>query len=68
VTVAGTNLAGATAVRFNGAPAAFTVISPTAIRATVPVRSLTGPISVTTPAGTATSAVIFTVIPLRTIL
>jgi len=62
VTVTGTSFAGATAVRFNGTAAAFTVTSPTAIQATVPAGATTGAVSVTTPGGTATSAASFTVI------
>jgi hypothetical protein len=61
VTITGTNLGGATAVRFNGSTAKFTIVSTTALTATVPNGAKTGPISVTTPGGTATSAAIFTV-------
>jgi hypothetical protein len=61
VTITGTNLTGTTAVRFNGTAAAFSVMSNTTIQATVPSGATTGPISVTTPAGTAASAGAFTV-------
>src|SRR5439155_124278 len=62
VTINGTNFTGVTAVRFNGTSATtFTVISSTSIRATVPGGATTGPISVTTSAGTATSASNFNV-------
>src|SRR5216117_1100554 len=56
VTISGTNFTGASAVLFNGASASFTVASATTITATVPTGSTTGPISVTTSAGTASSA------------
>ncbi|TMC76977.1 MAG: hypothetical protein E6J09_08570 [Chloroflexi bacterium] len=41
--------------------ATYTVTSPTAIQATVPATATSGPISVTTPGGTATSTGNFTV-------
>src|SRR5882672_814329 len=62
VTINGTNFTTATAVRFNGTSAGFTVNSASAITATVPAGAATGPISVTNPAGTASSAGSFTVI------
>ncbi|WP_310396415.1 reprolysin-like metallopeptidase [Hymenobacter sp.] len=62
VTVRGGNFTGATAVRFNGATAAgFTVNSATQLTATVAAGTTTGLITVTTPAGTATSAAPFVV-------
>jgi RHS repeat-associated protein len=61
VTITGTNLTGATAVKFNGTSATFTVDLDTQVTATVPAGATSGPISVTTPAGTATSAGSFTV-------
>src|SRR5258706_2112639 len=57
----------ATAVMFNAASASFTVTSATAIQATVPAGATTGPLSVTTPGGTATSTRNFTLIPAPTI-
>jgi hypothetical protein len=62
VVITGTNLTGATAVTFNNVAATtFTVNSPTQITATVPATATTGPIKVTTPGGSATSATNFTV-------
>src|SRR5439155_6740401 len=49
VTISGTNFTGATAVRFNGVSATFTVSSATVIQATVPAGATTGPLKVTTP-------------------
>src|SRR2546428_10237782 len=62
VTINGTNFSGATAVRFNGTTANYTVNSSTVIQATVPATATTGSISVTTPGGTATSSSAFTVL------
>src|SRR5204863_7140071 len=63
ITINGTNFTGVTAVRFNGTSApTFTVTSTTAIQATVPAGATTGPLSVTTSGGTATSASNFTVL------
>lgn len=61
VVITGTNFTGATAVRFGGTTATFTVNSSTQITATVPAGAATGAISVTTPSGTATSSSSFTV-------
>ena len=62
VTISGDNLAGATAVRFGeGETSEIEGDSDTEIRATVPAGATSGPITVVTPAGTATSTGIFTV-------
>jgi type II secretory pathway pseudopilin PulG len=62
VTIVGQHFTGATAVKFNGTAAtSFTVVSDTQITATVPGTATSGPISVTSPGGTATSAVSFAV-------
>ncbi len=62
VTITGTNLSGATGVRFNGGSPVTPLVTPTAttVKAIVPAGATTGPISVVTPAGTATSANSFT--------
>jgi hypothetical protein len=57
VALTGTNLAGATAVSFNGHAAfSFTVVSSTEVDAVVPASAATGTIQVTTSNGVATSA------------
>ena len=62
VTLTGTHLFEATAVRFNGVDASrFEVVSGTNIEAIVPSDATSGPISVVTPGGTAVSAEPFTV-------
>ena len=61
VTITGTNFTGATAVSFNGHPATFTVNNSGTVTTTVPAGAITGPITVTTLDGTATSAASFTV-------
>lgn len=63
VTLEGLNFTGATAVKFNGTNAPFSVTAPTQILCTVPAGATTGPISVTTPAGTGFSAAKFIVAP-----
>jgi hypothetical protein len=60
VTITGTAFTGATAVRFDGVKATFTVHSSTQVEATVPNGALAGAISLTTPVGTGTSAGVFT--------
>ena len=61
VTINGSGFSGATAVAFNGASASYTVNSASQITATVPNNAGTGPITVTTPNGTATSSTNYTV-------
>jgi IPT/TIG domain-containing protein len=61
VTIYGTDLKDATAVRFNGTSATFATNGFTKITTQVPAGATTGPISVTTPEGTATSPSVFTV-------
>ncbi|MFQ5636535.1 MAG: IPT/TIG domain-containing protein [bacterium] len=62
VTVTGSGFDTVSEVFFNGTPAAsFTVENATRLRAEVPVGALSGPVSVTNPAGTSTSATDFTV-------
>jgi len=62
VVITGTNLTGATAVRFNGTVATtFTVNSATQITATVPTGATTGVVNATTSGGTGASATNFTV-------
>jgi hypothetical protein len=64
VTINGTNFTGATAVKFNITNAAsFTVNSATQITAVVAAGTTTGPITVTTPSGSATSANNFGITP-----
>lgn len=65
VTITGTNLTGATAVRIGAfAVTSFTVLNATSITLTVPsgTGSVNGLISVTTPGGTATSATPFNLV------
>ena len=61
VTITGQNLSGATKVAFNRAPATIVSDTATQIVTHVPAGATTGHISVTTPAGTATSKAPFTV-------
>ena len=62
VKITGNNFTGATAVTFNNVAAtSFTVNSNTQITAIVPTGATTGPIKVTTPGGSVTSATSFTV-------
>ncbi|CAN5470697.1 hypothetical protein BH10PLA2_BH10PLA2_08480 [soil metagenome] len=62
VTITGTGFTGATGVTFNGTLAQnFSVVNATTITTTVPIGASTGPIVVTTPAGSAPSPTNFVV-------
>ena len=63
VALIGANLTGVTAVKFNGVAAPYVVISATSIATSVPKGATTGLITVTTSAGTASSATNFIVGP-----
>lgn len=62
VTVTGTNFINVQTVTFNGITAIFTINNATTLTAVVPSGATTGPLSVTTATGTATSATNFTVL------
>jgi len=62
VTINGTNFIEPSAVRFNGVAATFTVNSTTQIVANVPSGATSGPITVATAGGTATSPTSFTLL------
>jgi hypothetical protein len=61
VTITGIGFTGASSVAFAGEPATFDLISDLQIDTVVPAHAGTGPISVTTPGGVATSLLDFTV-------
>ena len=61
IAIHGANLGGATGVFFNGSSASFSIQSSIRINASVPQGAVSGPISVTTPTGTAVSPDNFTV-------
>ncbi len=61
VTLVGANFVGVTSVTFNGVAASFEAESSDELVATVPAGATDGPIVVTTPAGSATTATSFTV-------
>jgi uncharacterized delta-60 repeat protein len=63
IAISGTGLAGATAVTVGGTPALNVVATAKKVTAMVALGSTTGPVSVTTPGGTATSKNVFTVLP-----
>jgi large repetitive protein len=60
VEIKGANLASVNSVKFNGTEATFSVLAG-ALFATVPLTATSGPISVTTPGGTAASSAAFNV-------
>jgi uncharacterized repeat protein (TIGR03803 family) len=59
VVILGTNLTGATSVKFNGKAAEFTIISKSEIHTKVPAGATTGKVKVDTPHGTLVSNVAF---------
>jgi hypothetical protein len=61
VTITGTGFTGPTNVLFNGTLAVSMVLNSTHVRATVPAGATTGPVSVNTTSGTATSSSDFTI-------
>jgi uncharacterized repeat protein (TIGR03803 family) len=61
--VLGTDLTGATAVKFGGVSSSFTVVSDTYITAVIPANGTTGPVTVTTAGGTLTSNKTFAITP-----
>jgi uncharacterized delta-60 repeat protein len=64
VTISGNNLGGATLVKFhNFSQSAITHVSAFQIKAAVPAGATSGPITLTTPGGSSTSAGSFTVFP-----
>ena len=70
MTINGSGFTGTSDVAFHGTSVGsgnFTVVSDAQITATVPAGATTGPISVTTPGGTATSSTDFAVLPLSTL-
>ncbi len=64
VTLTGTGLLGATSVGFGGqAQPVLSGNSATSVTTLVPTGAITGPVTVTTPGGTATSSALFEVVP-----
>jgi uncharacterized repeat protein (TIGR03803 family) len=61
VIILGTNLTGATSVKFNGSAATFNVVSDTEITTVVPGDATSGAIEVATPSGTLRSKPIFNI-------
>ncbi len=67
VVISGAGFAGATAVRFGGVEASFTVLNASTVQATVPAAARTGRITVTAPSGTGVGAVDFRVAALSAV-
>jgi uncharacterized repeat protein (TIGR03803 family) len=63
VVILGSDLTGTTSVTFNGIAAAFSLLSPTAIKATVPSGATTGTVQVVMPGATLSSNVPFLALP-----
>jgi hypothetical protein len=63
VTITGQNFMGTIGVSFNGTPASFNSVTSTQLVAVVPGNAMSGPITVTTTNGSATSAAIFYIPP-----
>jgi hypothetical protein len=61
VTINGSGFGGVTSVKFNGRSASFSFVTSTRVDAVVPNGATTGRVTLTTPAGTATSPGDFTV-------
>ena len=68
VTIGGSNFTGATNVAFNGVAASFSNVTDASLSATVPAGALSGPISVFTPSGIATSSNNFVVPTISVVL
>jgi hypothetical protein len=62
VTITGTGFTWATQVQFNGITAVFTIVNNTTITTTVPLTATTGLVTVTSPAGVASSSGVYTVV------
>lgn len=63
ITIAGVNFLGVTEVTFNGIQAQIGIITGNFVQAFVPNGATTGPIRLVTPAGTAVSPSVFTILP-----
>jgi molybdate transport system substrate-binding protein len=61
ITLTGSNLTGTTSVTFRGKAAKFSVVSGSKLTVVVPLKATSGPITVTSPAGNATTATSFTI-------